>query len=56
MSPTQVEAVMGMSTGLREGYVPEQPRTPATTTGTTLDSWAWAELRPAWQGHDEDGG
>jgi hypothetical protein len=47
MSPARVEAVMGMSTGLREGFVPEQPRTPATTTDTTLGAWAWAELRPA---------
>ncbi|MEV0352293.1 NAD(P)H-binding protein [Nonomuraea sp. NPDC050680] len=46
MSPAQVEAIMGMSTGLREGFVPEQPRTPVTTTDTTLGAWAWAELRP----------
>ncbi|MEV6030061.1 hypothetical protein AB0L65_02870 [Nonomuraea sp. NPDC052116] len=47
MSPAQVEAIMGMSTGLREGFVPELPRTPLTTTDTTLGAWAWAELRPA---------
>ncbi|MEU8109350.1 NAD(P)H-binding protein [Nonomuraea muscovyensis] len=47
MSRAQVEAVMGMSTGLREGFVAEQPRTPVTTTDTTLGAWAWAELRPA---------
>ncbi|NRQ33833.1 NAD(P)H-binding protein [Nonomuraea sp. NN258] len=47
MSEAQVEAIMGMSTGLREGFVPEQPRTLATTTDTTLGAWAWAELRPA---------
>ncbi|WP_433359045.1 NAD(P)H-binding protein [Streptosporangium sp. CA-115845] len=46
MSRAQVEAIMGMSTGLREGFVPEQPRTPVTTTDTTLGAWAWAELRP----------
>ncbi|WP_283136696.1 hypothetical protein [Rhizohabitans arisaemae] len=49
MSPSQVEAVMGMSTGLREGFVPEQPRTPVTTTDTTLEAWARTELRPAFQ-------
>ncbi|MGW4792501.1 NAD(P)H-binding protein [Nonomuraea sp. NPDC004297] len=50
MSPGQVEAVMGMSTGLRDGFVPEQPRTPLTTTDTTLGTWAQAELRPAIDG------
>jgi len=34
---------------LREGCVAEQPRTPATMTGTTPSPWAWAELRPALQ-------
>jgi uncharacterized protein YbjT (DUF2867 family) len=47
MSRAQIEAIMGMSTGLREGFVAEQPRTPVTTTDTTLGAWAWAELRPA---------
>lgn len=47
MSKERVEAIVGMSTGLREGFVPEQPRTPVTTTGTTLGAWSWAELRPA---------
>ncbi|MEU4576313.1 NAD(P)H-binding protein [Nonomuraea sp. ATR24] len=47
LSPARVEAVMGMSTGLRDGFVPEQPRTAVTTTDTTLGAWAWAELRPA---------
>ena len=41
-----VEAVMGMSTGLRDGFVPEQPRTVRTTTPTSLAAWAYAELRP----------
>lgn len=44
---------MGMSTGLREGFVPEQPRTPVTTTDTTLGAWAWAELRPVLDTADE---
>jgi uncharacterized protein YbjT (DUF2867 family) len=39
-----VEAVMGMSTGLRENFVPEQPRTVRTTTPTTLAEWVRAEL------------
>ncbi|WP_043621584.1 NAD(P)H-binding protein [Nonomuraea candida] len=47
LTEAQVEAIMGMSTGLRDGFVPEQPRTPETTTDTTLGAWAWAELRPA---------
>jgi hypothetical protein len=37
---------MGMSTGLREGFTPEQPRTAATTTPTTLAAWCQDELRP----------
>jgi uncharacterized protein YbjT (DUF2867 family) len=41
-----VEAVMGMSTGLRDGFTPEQLRTPATTTPTTLAAWCYDELRP----------
>ncbi|MGW5329127.1 NAD(P)H-binding protein [Streptomyces sp. NPDC004014] len=41
-----VEAVMGMSTGLRDGFVPEQPRTLRSTTPTTLGSWAYDVLRP----------
>lgn len=41
-----VDAVLGMSTGLRDGFVPEQPRTVSTTTPTTLASWAYDVLRP----------
>lgn len=41
-----VEAVMGMSTGLRDGFVPEQQRDITTTTPTTLASWAYDVLRP----------
>jgi len=47
MAPALVDAVMGMSTGLRDGFVPEQPRTPETTTPTTLTAWCHDELRPA---------
>ena len=42
----QVESIMGMSTGTRDGFVPEQPRTVATTTPTTLRAWAYDVLRP----------
>lgn len=41
-----VEAVMGMSTGLRDGFIPEQPRDVTTTTPTTLASWSYDVLRP----------
>lgn len=46
MGEDLVEAVMGMSTGLRDGFVPEQPRTVQSTTPTTLAAWAYDELRP----------
>ncbi|WP_309065369.1 NAD(P)H-binding protein [Microbacterium sp.] len=39
MSPAWADAMLGMSTGLREGFVPEQQRTVASTTPTTLRSW-----------------
>ncbi|MGH3982570.1 MAG: NAD(P)H-binding protein [Pseudonocardiaceae bacterium] len=41
-----VEAVMGMSTGLRDGFTPEQARDVTTTTPTTLASWSYDVLRP----------
>ena len=47
MSPGLVEAVLGMSTGLRDGFVSEQPRDLTTTTDTTLAMWAHEVLRPA---------
>jgi len=47
MSPGLATAMLGMSTGLRDGFVPEQPRTVATTTPTTLAAWVREELRPA---------
>jgi uncharacterized protein YbjT (DUF2867 family) len=46
MSPGLVEAVLGMSTGLRDGFVPEQKRDITTTTPTTLQAWAYDVLRP----------
>ena len=39
-------AVLGMSTGLREDFVPEQERTVRSTTETTLAAWAYDVLRP----------
>ncbi|MFD9209591.1 NAD(P)H-binding protein [Streptomyces sioyaensis] len=45
MTDGLVEAVLGMSTGLRENFVPEQRRTVRTTTPTTLASWAYDHLR-----------
>jgi uncharacterized protein YbjT (DUF2867 family) len=44
LGDAQVEGILGMSTGLREGFVPEDPRTVLTTTPTTLASWAHEHL------------
>ncbi|WP_129658613.1 NAD(P)H-binding protein [Rothia halotolerans] len=41
-----VEAIVMMTAGIRDDYVPEDPRTYATTTPTTLVSWAAEHLRP----------
>lgn len=41
MTDALVDAVIGMSTGLRDGFVPEKPRNIHTTTPTTLASWAY---------------
>lgn len=49
LNETQIDAVMGMSTGLRDGYTPEQPRDVTTTTPTTLGAWAYGLLRPTLQ-------
>jgi uncharacterized protein YbjT (DUF2867 family) len=46
LGPTQVEAMVGMSIGLREGFEPEQPRDLTTTTETSLEAWAYEVLRP----------
>jgi uncharacterized protein YbjT (DUF2867 family) len=46
MSDGLVDAVIGMSVGLRDDFVPEQPRTLQSTTPTTLASWAYDVLRP----------
>ncbi|GAB3618049.1 NAD(P)H-binding protein [Okibacterium endophyticum] len=46
MTEAQVDGVVGMSRGLREGYTPENPRDVLTTTPTPLAAWAHAELAP----------
>jgi uncharacterized protein YbjT (DUF2867 family) len=44
LGEVQVEAILGMSIGLREDFVPEDPRTIITTTPTTLAAWAHEHL------------
>lgn len=44
MQKAQVEAIVMMAAGLREDFTPENPRTYATTTPTTLKSWAAEHL------------
>jgi len=45
MGERQVEAMVGMSIGVREDFVPAAPRTVLTTTPTTLRAWAHEHLR-----------
>ena len=40
-----IEGILGMSIGMRSGFVPEQERTLLTTTPTTLRAWAAENLR-----------
>ncbi|NOJ61328.1 NAD(P)H-binding protein [Arthrobacter sp. 260] len=44
LPPAVANAALGMSTGLRDDFTPEQPRTVATTTATSLPSWVHDEL------------
>ncbi|WP_040157655.1 NAD(P)H-binding protein [Nigerium massiliense] len=46
-APKMADALLGMSTGVREDFRAEQPRTLATTTPTTLAGWIREELLPA---------
>ena len=46
MSENQVEAILGMSSGMRDNFVPEQKRDATTTTTTTLEAWSYDNLRP----------
>lgn len=45
LTPGVVEGVVGMTAGLRDGFVPEQPRSLVSTTPTTLAAWAAENLR-----------
>jgi len=44
MPDAMADAVLGMSTGLRDGFVAEQERSAVTTTPTTLRAWVREEL------------
>lgn len=44
MPEAMADAVLGMSTGLRDGFVPEQERSVVTTTPTGLRGWVREEL------------
>lgn len=46
LGPEQVDAIAGMSAGLGDGFVAENPRDPTSTTPTPLGAWAHAQLRP----------
>jgi uncharacterized protein YbjT (DUF2867 family) len=47
LGETAVEGIVGMTSGLRDGFTPEQPRGIVTTTPTTLAAWSYEVLRPA---------
>ncbi|MGY2074359.1 NmrA family NAD(P)-binding protein [Blastococcus sp. SYSU DS0828] len=44
LTDPQVEAILGMSTGLRDGFVPEDGRSLVTTTPGTLAAWAYEHV------------
>ncbi len=46
MPPKMADAVLQMSTGLRDDFTPEQDRTFTTTTHTALETWAREQLLP----------
>lgn len=46
MSDGLVDAIIGISAGLRDDFAPEQPRTIQSTTPTTLAAWTYDVLRP----------
>jgi len=46
LSDKQTEGIIGMSSGLRENFTPEDPRSILTTTPTSLTAWAHENLRP----------
>lgn len=43
----RIDRILGMSRGFRGDFHPENPRSLATTTPTTLAQWAYDVLRPA---------
>jgi uncharacterized protein YbjT (DUF2867 family) len=45
MLDAQIETIVMMAAGIREDFAPENPRTYATTTPTSLRSWAAEHLR-----------
>jgi uncharacterized protein YbjT (DUF2867 family) len=45
MTEGGVEGLVGMTAGLRDDFTAEQPRSALSTTPTTLESWAYANLR-----------
>jgi hypothetical protein len=46
MGEVAVEGIVGMATGKRDGFTPEQPRSVLTTTPSSLAGWAITHLRP----------
>lgn len=46
MSTGAADGVVGMTTGVRDDFTPEQARDLRSTTPTTLGAWAYATLRP----------
>ena len=47
LSANQIDGILGMARGMRSGFEYENPRTPTTTTPTTLASWAREHLGTA---------
>jgi uncharacterized protein YbjT (DUF2867 family) len=54
MTQGMADSIMGMSTGPRDGFTPEQPRDATTTTPTTLAAWAYSDLRPLLESGGDD--
>jgi uncharacterized protein YbjT (DUF2867 family) len=46
MGDRAVDGVIGMTAGLRDGFVPEQRRSPLSTTPGSLEAWVYTHLRP----------
>lgn len=44
MSEAEADSIVMMTVGIRDDYTPENPRSVATTTPTTLKAWAAAHL------------